>query len=54
MQYISTEEYEGAEYTVINYMFDDGENIVELCFWTINTVEELAAVDAIISTLTIA
>lgn len=54
MQYISTEEYEGAEYTVVNYMFDDGENIVELCFWTINTVEELAAVDVIISTLTIA
>ena len=53
MQYISTEEYEGAEYTVINYMFDDGENIVEICFWTINTEEELAAVDEIISTVTI-
>lgn len=53
MQYISTEEYDGTEYTVINYMFDDGENIVELCFWTVNTVEELAAVDAIIGTLTI-
>ena len=53
MKYISTEEYEGAEYTVINYMFDDGENIVELCFWTINTEEELAAVDAIINTIAI-
>lgn len=53
MKYISTEEYDGAEYTVINYMFDDGENIVELCFWTINTEEELAAVDAIINTVTI-
>ena len=53
MKYISTEEYNGYEYTVINYMFDDGENIVELCFWTINTEEELAAVDAIINTVTI-
>ena len=33
-------------------MFDDGEYIVELCFWTINT-EELAAVDEIINTITI-
>ena len=53
MKYISTEAYGEHEYTVINYMFDDGENIVELCFWTINTEEELAAVDAIINTVTI-
>ena len=53
MKYISTEAYGEYEYTVINYMFDDGENIVELCFWTINTEEELAAVDAIINTVTI-
>ena len=53
MKYISAEEYEGAEYTVINYMFDDGEYIVELCFWTINTEDELAVVDDIINTITI-
>ena len=53
MKYIFAQEYDGAEYTVINYMFDDGENIVELCFWTINAEEELAAVDAIINTVTI-
>lgn len=53
MKYISVEEYNGSEYTVVNYMFDDGENIVELCFWTINTEEELAAVDEIINTITI-
>ena len=51
MKYISVEEYDGCEYTVVNYMFDDGENIVELCFWTINTEEELAAVDDIIKTI---
>ena len=53
MKYISVEEYDGSEYTVINYMFDDGENIVEICFWTINTEEELAVVDEIINTITI-
>ncbi len=53
MKYISLEEYDGSEYTVINYMFDDGEYIVELCFWTINTEEELAVVDEIINTITI-
>ena len=53
MKYISVEEYDGYEYTVINYMFDDGENIVELCFWTINTEEELAVVDEIIKTIAI-
>ena len=53
MKYISVEEYDGYEYTVINYMFDDGEYIVELCFWTINTEEELAAVDEIINTITL-
>lgn len=53
MKYISVEEYDGYEYTVVNYMFDDGEYIVELCFWTINTEEELAAVDEIINTIAI-
>ena len=49
--HISREEYDGVEYTVINYMFDDGENIVELCFWTIDTEEEYEAVDEIMNTL---
>ena len=53
MKYISVEEYDGYEYTVVNYMFDDGESIVELCFWTINTEEELAAVDDIINTISV-
>ena len=53
MKYISVEEYDGYEYTVINYMFDDEEYIVELCFWTINTEEELAVVDEIINTITL-
>lgn len=53
MKYISVEEYDGYEYTVVNYMFDDGESIVELCFWTINTEEELAAVDEIINTISV-
>lgn len=51
MKYTSLEEYNGDTYTVINYMFDDGENIVELCFWTINTEEELAAADEIINSI---
>lgn len=51
MKYVSKEEYEGYEYTVLNYMFEDEESIVELCFWTIDTAEEYAAVDEIINTL---
>jgi hypothetical protein len=51
MKYISEEEYEGNVYTVVNYMFEDDVNIVELCFWTIDNEEEYAAVDEIISTL---
>lgn len=50
-KYISSEEYDGYTYTVINYMFDDDESIVELCFWTIGTEEEYAVVDEIIGTL---
>ena len=53
MKYVSVEEYEASVYTVINYMFDDGKNIVELCFWTTNSEEELAAVDEIINTITV-
>lgn len=50
-KYVSEEEYDGFTYTVMNYMFEDENSIVELCFWTINTDEEYAAVDAIINTL---
>lgn len=52
MKYITLEEYDGYEYTVLNYMFDDGENIVELCFWTINTEEEIAVAESIVNTVT--
>ena len=51
MKYVSEEDYEGNVYTVVNYMFEDDDNIVELCFWTIDTEEEYAAVDEILSTL---
>lgn len=51
MKYTSLEDYEGETYTVVNYMFDDENCIVELCFWTDNSEEEFAAVDAIIKTL---
>lgn len=51
MKYLSVEEYDGFSYTVVNYMFEDEDSIVELCFWTIDTDEEYAAVDEIIQTL---
>lgn len=51
MKYVSLEDHDGYTYTVVNYMFEDEENIVELCFWTIDTAEEYAAVDEIINTL---
>ena len=50
-KYVSAEEYEGNTYTVVNYMFEDDTYIVEICFWTINTDAEYAAVDEIINTL---
>ena len=50
-KYVSTEEYEGKTYTVVNYMFEDDTNIVEICFWTVNTDAEYKAVDEIINTL---
>ena len=50
-KYVSTEEYEGKTYTVVNYMFEDDTNIVEICFWTVNNDAEYAAVNEIISTL---
>ncbi len=51
MKYVSEEEYEGNVYTVVNYMFEDDVYIVELCFWTIDSAEEYAAVDEILNTL---
>ena len=50
-KYVSIEEFEGAEYTVVNYMFEDNTYILELCFWTVDTDAEYAAVDEIINTL---
>lgn len=52
MKYVSKEMYDSNEYTVINYMFDDGDNIIELCFWTVNNEKELRDVEVIINTLT--
>jgi hypothetical protein len=51
MKYVSAEEYEGKVYTVVNYMFEDDVYLVELCFWTVDTAEEYAAVDEILNTL---
>ena len=50
-KYVSTEEFDGHTYTVVNYMFEDDTYIVEISFWTINTDAEYAAVDEIINTL---
>ena len=50
-KYVSTEEYEGNTYTVVNYMFEDDTYIVEISFWTINTEAEYTAVNEIINTL---
>ena len=50
-KYVSSEDYEGNTYTVVNYMFEDDTYIVEICFWTIDTDAEYAAVDEIINTL---
>ena len=51
MKYVSEEEHEGRVYTVVNYMFEDDVYLVELCFWTVDTAEEYAAVDEILNTL---
>lgn len=51
MKYVSVEEYEGASYSVVNYMFDDGVDLVEICFWTTDTAKEYEAVQEIINTL---
>ena len=51
MKYVSNETFDDAEYTVVNYMFEDEKSIVELSFWTIDTEEEHKAVDEIINTI---
>ena len=51
MKYVSKETFDGHEYTVLNYMFEDEKSIIELCFWTIDTEEEYKSVDEIISTI---
>jgi predicted small lipoprotein YifL len=50
-KYVSSEDYEGNTYTVINYMFEDDTNIVEICFWTVGDDAEYKAVDEIINSL---
>ena len=50
-KYVSAEEYDGNTYTVVNYMFEDDTNIVEICFWTVDSDAEYKAVDEIINTL---
>ena len=51
MKYVSKEMFEDNEYTVVNYMFEDENSIIELSFWTIDTEEEYKAVDEIINTI---
>ena len=50
-KYVSAEDFEGKTYTVVNYMFEDDTNIVEICFWTLDTDAEYSAIDEIINTL---
>lgn len=49
-KYVSAEEYEGNTYTVVNYMFEDDDSIVEISFWTVGE-SEYDAVNSIINTL---
>ena len=51
MKYVSQETYEEHEYTVVNYMFEDEDSIIELCFWTVGDEEEYAAISEIIKTI---
>ena len=51
MEYVSKESFDGNEYTVVNYMFEDEKSIIELCFWTVDTEDEYKAVEQIINTI---
>lgn len=50
-RYISEEEFANETWTVYNYMFEDDNNIIELCFWTDNSTDEIAVVEGIIASL---
>ena len=50
-KYVTTEDYEGISYTVLNYMFEDDISIVEICFWTDGSDAENAVVEEILSSL---
>lgn len=50
-KYVSEEEYEGELYTLVSYMFENETAFLGICFWTVDTPEELSAVEEIISTL---
>ena len=50
-KYVSSEDFEGNTYTVVNYIFEDDTSIVELCFWTVGNDAEYTAIDKIINTL---
>ena len=50
-KYVSEEVYDGATYTVLNYMFEDDVYIVELCFWTNASEAEYTVSESIIKTL---
>ena len=50
-KYVSSEDFEGNTYTVVNYMFEDDTSIVEICFWTVGNDAEYAVVNDIINTL---
>ena len=50
-KYVTTEDYEGISYTVLNYMFEDDTSIVEICFWTNGSDSEYKVVEEILSSL---
>ena len=50
-KYVSSEEFKGNTYTVVNYMFEDDTYIVEICFWTDGSDAENTVVNDIINTL---
>ena len=49
--YRARETYEGKEYTTLNYLFEDGNQYVEIAFWLDGETAEAEAQE-IISTLT--
>ena len=50
-RYISTEDFKGTTYAVVNYIFEDDVYLVELCFWTAGTAEEFTVIEEILNTL---